>query len=346
MDSKQGSGKNNSNTKTSKHSENGLNLKDAKNRGQKRNIFMADAGLLIVAMIWGGGFVAGKFALGGMGPLYITAYRYAGATLMMFLICIPRLKRMTKKMLLIGGLIGLLMFIGNTLQTIGLQYTTPGKQSFIISLYTVLVPLLSWVILKTKPSKRIIVAAFIALTGISLLTLKNDLTIGLGDFLTFIFAITFSLQVIIIGLLVKDMDAPLFTLVQLGAAAFFSILAAVIFEPFQSIGDMGLLPLGGLLYLIVLNSSCAFLLQNLCQRFAPANHTAILLSTETVFGTIFAVTLAGEVFRGRMILGCALMFTAIIIAELPARSVKDHCKESEQQNGSLPTTQKSEQGEQ
>lgn len=322
MGFKEESGKNGGKIQISRDNRNSSNNKDTKDREQRRNILMADMGLLVVAIIWGGGFVAGKFALGGMGPLYIMAYRYAGAALLMFLICIPRLRKMTKKMLVIGGFIGLLMFIGNTLQTIGLQYTTPGKQSFIISLYTVLVPLLSWVFLKARPSKRIIAAAFIALAGISLLTLKDDLTIGLGDFLTFIFAITFSLQVIIIGLLVKDMDVPLFTLVQLGSAAFFSIIAALIFEPFQSIGEMGLLPLGGLLYLIAFNSSCAFLLQNLCQRFAPANHTAILLSTETVFGTIFAVTLAGEVFRGRMLLGCALMFTAIIIAEFPAGSSK------------------------
>ena len=339
MNSNQGSGTDSSNIRTSRNNQDSFITKNTKDREQKRNILMADVGLLVVAMIWGGGFVAGKFALGGMGPLYITAYRYAGAALLMLLICIPRLRKMTKKMLLIGGLIGLLMFIGNTLQTIGLQYTTPGKQSFIISLYTVLVPLLSWVFLKARPSKRIIAAAFIALAGISLLTLKDDLTIGIGDFLTFIFAITFSLQVIIIGLLVKDMDAPLFTLVQLVSAAFFSILAALIFEPFQSIGDMGLLPLGGILYLIVLNSSCAFLLQNLCQRFAPANHAAILLSTETVFGTIFAVTLAGEVFRGRMILGCILMFAAIIIAELPARTAKSRCKQTGE---TLPSGQKSE----
>lgn len=335
MDSKQESRTNSSNTQTSKYSKTSLNTKENGDRGQKRNILMADAGLLFVAMLWGGGFVAAKFALGSMSPLYIIAYRYTGAALIMLLICIPRLRKMTKKMILIGGLIGFLMFIGNTLQTIGLQYTTPGKQSFIISLYTVLVPLLSWIFLKVRPSKRIIAAAFIALIGIALLTLKEDLTIGLGDFLTFIFAITFSLQVIIIGLLVKDMDAPLFTLVQLGATAFFSILTAVIFEPFQSITDMGPWPLGGLVYLIVFNSSCAFLLQNLCQKFAPANHTAILLSTETVFGTIFAVTLAGEVFRGRMLLGCIFMFTAIIIAEFPApaRSARSRQKQHEHEKG-------------
>ncbi|MCI8646538.1 MAG: DMT family transporter [Firmicutes bacterium] len=289
---------------------------------QKRDILMADMGLLFVALFWGAGFVAGKFALEGMGPLNITAYRYAGAALLMLLLCLRRLRRITKKMILWAGLIGFLMFLGNTLQTIGLQYTTPGKQSFIISLYTVLVPLLSWILLRVRPSRRILAAAFIALAGIALLTLKDDFTIGLGDGLTFGFAITFSLQVVFIGMVIKDMDAMVFTFLQLFVAAALSVITALIFEPIQNIGDLNPLPLAGMLYLIVINSTCAFLLQNLCQRVAPASHTAILLSLETVFGTIFAVTLAGEVFRGRMIAGCILMFAAIAIAEIPVKRGK------------------------
>lgn len=293
-----------------------------KETNQKRNIIIADIGLLLVALFWGGGFVAGKFALRDMGPLNIMAYRYVGAAIIMAFCCLRKFKLINKKMVLCGAMIGFLMFFGNTIQTIGLQYTTPGKQSFIISLYTVLVPLLSWVILKTKPSKKIIAAAFLALVGIALLTLKDDFTIGLGDFLTFLFAITFSLQVVFIGIFMKDMDATLFTFLQIAAAAVFSVVTALLLADGESLADMRASALCGLLYLMTFNTAFAFLLQNLCQRFAPANHTAIILSTETVFGTIFAITLTGEVFRGRMIVGCAMMLTAIVIAEFPSKTKK------------------------
>lgn len=294
-----------------------MELKSGKQ--QKRNIIMADAGLFLVALFWGGGFVAGKFVLQEMGPMTLLAYRYAGAALVLFFFSFRKLRMVNKKAILCASLIGFLMFFGNVCQTIGLQYTTPGKQSFITSTYTFLVPLLSWVFLKVKPSKRTITAALIALAGIALLTLRDDFTIGLGDFLTFIFAIAFSIQVILIGLFVKDVDATVFCFLQVAAAAVFCIIgAAVAWQP-QNILQLSAVPLAGLIYLMVFNSALAFLLQNLCQRFAPANHTVIILSTETVFGTIFAVTLADEVFRGRMILGCILMFAAIIIAELPAR---------------------------
>lgn len=289
---------------------------------QKRNAIMADMGLIFVALIWGGGFVAGKFALTGMGPLNVTAYRYTVAAVAMFFISIRKLQHITEKMVLRAGGIGFLIFAGNTLQTVGLQYTTPGKQSFIISLYTILVPLISRVMFKTKPSRRILAAAVLALAGIALLTLKDDFSIGIGDFLTFLFAVTFSMQVILIERFIKDADAALFTFLQIAATALFSIVTLLLFEPVQSMFDLSIVPACALLYLALFNSTCAFLLQNLCQRFAPASHTAILMSLETVFGTIFAITLAGEVFQGRMIVGCVFMFAAIATAELPVKGLK------------------------
>lgn len=284
-----------------------------------RTIILADLGLLLVALFWGGGFVAGKFALTGVTPLNSMAYRYLGATLVMVFFCFRKFKLMNKKTLLCGGGIGLLIFSGCLLQTIGLQYTTPGKQSFIISLYTVMVPLLSWIIVKTKPSKRILVAAVIALLGISLLTLTDDLTIGFGDFLTFIFAITFSLQVVFIGIFMKDMDAGLFTFVQLAVTAILSLIALLIFDTPANLLTLSAPCLMGLIYLMTFNTAFAFLLQNTCQKYAPTNHTAIILSSEAVFGTIFAITLAAEIFTGRMVIGCILMFIAIGAAELPTK---------------------------
>lgn len=292
-------------------------------RKQKKTVIMANIGLLFVALFWGGGFVAGKFALQGMEPLNITAYRYVGATVLMACFCVKKFRLINLKMILGGSLVGFLVFLGNVLQTIGLQYTTPGKQSFIISLYTVMVPLLSWLILRIRPPKKIIVAAAIALLGISLLTLKDDLTIGWGDFLTFLFAIAFSIQVILLGVFMKNMDANMFTFVEIASAAVFSVLTALIFGQPESFMDMGLVPMLALIYLMSFNTTFAFLVQNRCQSIAPPNYVAILLSSETVFGTFFAIALAGEVFSGRMVIGCILMFVAIFIAVAPSRKKKE-----------------------
>ncbi|MFV0517094.1 MAG: DMT family transporter [Aminipila sp.] len=287
-----------------------------------KKVIMADIGLLFVAIFWGGGFVAGKFALEGLSPLTVVAYRYVGATLLMLPFCITRFKKMTKKTFWVGTVIGMLMVLGTAAQTIGLQYTTPGKQSFIIALYTVIVPFMTWVFLKAKPPKKIMAAAVLALVGIGFLTLNENLTIGFGDWLTFIFAITFSAQIVFISVFVKELDPYLITFVQLAVTAVVAIIAAFTFETPESLTSLSGAVWAGLLYLIIINTTGAYLLQNICQKIAPPNHTAIILSTETVFGTIFAVTLANELFTDRMIIGCVFMFIAIIVSELPTKQDK------------------------
>lgn len=295
-----------------------MNLNN-QNEVNKRKIILADIGLLFVALFWGGGFVAGKFGLTILPPLTLTAYRYIGAAFIVFMFSLRKLHHLkNKKVWLYGLFCGVNMFIGNAMQTIGLLYTTAGKQSFIVSLYIILVPLMSWVVLKKKPAGRILAAAIIGFLGIALITLNDNFTVGKGDLMTFVMALTFSAQMIFTARVVNNVDATVFTFIQLLVVGVLSSAASVIFEePVMPSAVMGMALPGilGLIYVMTFNSAFAFLLQNISLRFAPANHAAILLSLETVFGTIFAVTVAGEVFSPRMIAGCALMFAAIGIVE-------------------------------
>ena len=286
---------------------------------KNRNTIISDIGLVLVALFWGGGFVAGKFALISITPLNQMAYRYIGAAVIVFIFCIKKLKKLKNKRLLIcGALCGINMFIGNSLQTIGLQYTTAGKQSFITSMYIILIPLMTWAVSRKRLENSILVAAVIGFTGIACITLTDEFTVGKGDIMTFALALTFSAQVIFIAAIVKDMDAMLLTFVQLISVGILSSAAALIFETPQTPADIlsfSLPCIAGLVYLMTFNSAFAFMLHNICLRSAPASHAAIILSFETVFGTIFAITVAGEVFSPRMIAGCILMFIAIGITE-------------------------------
>lgn len=97
-------------------------------RKQRKTIFMANMGLLFVALFWGGGFVACKFALEGLDPFNLMMYRYGGAAIVTGFFCVKRFKKISRRLLLYSAVIGALMFLGNTLQTIGLQYTTPGPR--------------------------------------------------------------------------------------------------------------------------------------------------------------------------------------------------------------------------
>lgn len=285
---------------------------------KNKKVLAAELGILVVAMCWGMGFVSGKYALNDMSPFDVLAYRYIFAFILMVICTFKHLKKINKKILITAACIGSLMFLGNMIQTIGLQYTTPGKQTFITCMYTVIVPLLSWLIYKEKPSRNIIIAAIIAFVGIGLLTLKDDLTLGFGDGLTFIFATIFSMHVILVGkFMTNDVDPLLFTTIQIGACAFWAVVGMFAFGERAPITNLSFAGALGLIQLVLLNTVVAYILQNACQKIAPANHVAILMSSETVFGTFFAVTLAGEVFTGRMIVGVVLMFMALIISNVP-----------------------------
>lgn len=287
----------------------------------KHNTILADLGLLIVAVCWGGGFVACKFPLEHMTPMSTMAYRYLTAAAFLALLCIKKLPLLkNKRLLLWGSICGINMFAGNSLQTIGLLYTTAGKQSFIVSLYILLVPIMTWIVYKKRPSNNILIAAVIGFAGIALITLTDNLTIGIGDILTFGLTLTFSAQIVFTAAVIKDIDAVMFTLVQTFVSGLLALLCSCLSGNIISPSDIISLPvpaLIGLLYIALPNSAIAFALQNFCLKYAPANHASVILSMETVFGTIAAVCIAGEVFSIRMIAGCILMFIAIGTAELP-----------------------------
>ena len=299
----------------------------------RKKIIAADLQLFLPAIIWGAGFVAGKIALETTTPFYQIAYRYLGAALFMLPLALPRLKSVDKKALLAGIGIGALMFVGNCFQTIGLLYTTPAKQSFIVPSYTVIVPLLSFLFFREKPGKRVILAAILAMAGIGILTLNKVLSMEYGDLLTLIFAFTFSLQVIITGRLVNNIDVTVYTLVTMVTAAVLSVIGAFFLEAPIHPSDISLRSWMALAYLGFLNTALAYLLQNLAQRYAPASHTALIMSLETVFGTLFAVLLVGETFTLQKTIGCLIMFSAILLPKLPLPLRKRSCDEGNGDNG-------------
>lgn len=286
----------------------------------KKRVLLAEIGILFVAIFWGMGFVSAKFVLEDMDPFNLLAYRYVFATVLMLLIGIKSIRKINKRTLKAGTIIGSLMCFGNVVQTVALQYTTPGKQTFIICMYTVLVPLISWVVFKERASNKMILAAVVAFLGIGFLTLQDNFSVGYGDAMTFVFAISFSIHVILVGRFMKELEPISFAFVQISVCALLSLILAFFFGGDANLGDLHLPSMLGMVQLVVLNTVLAFLIQNAAQKVAPANHVAILMSTEVVFGTIFTIIFTGEVFTQRMIIGCFLMGMALLISNWPTEN--------------------------
>ena len=279
----------------------------------KKKSILADMSLLLVAIVWGGGFIAVKGALDSISPFYIMAMRFSISVIIMLLVFRKKIKLITKNDLKIGTMIGFLLFLGFAAQTVGMKYTTAGKNAFLTGTNVVIVPFLYWAISKKKPDVYSLISAFLCFIGIGLLTIDGGLHLSLGDSLTLLCAVFFAAHIVSVGFFAKKVDVILLVIVQLGAAATFSIIAAIIYEPMpQSLNSGTIFAIG---YLAIFSTMIAFIVQNVAQKYTTSTHTAIILCLESVFGSILSVIMLNEIFTSKMILGCLTIFIAIITTE-------------------------------
>ncbi|NBI05546.1 DMT family transporter [Senegalia massiliensis] len=269
--------------------------------------------LVLVAIIWGSGFVVTKNGLDNMTPLFMNAMRFIIASILMSVVFFKKLKTVNKSDIIAGAIIGSFLFSAFAAQTVGLQFTTASKQAFLTATNVVMVPFLFWFISKRKPHNLEILATFITLVGIGFLTLEGGVALNSGDLLTLLCALLFAAHITSIGHFAKKHDPIVLTILQFIFAAIFSIILAIPFEPINlDISGQGwftVLYLGGVSTLI------AFLIQNIAQKYTTSTHTAIILSLEAVFGTLFSILLLGELFTIKMVIGSAIIFVGIITAE-------------------------------
>lgn len=280
----------------------------------RKTALKAEAMLLVVAIIWGGGFVAGKVAVSGASPEAVLAYRFLGGAVIIGALFARRIRRSGSSVILPGLLIGIVGFIAQYIQLIGLQYTTSGKQSFIVASYVVLTPFLAWLVLRERPSLRNLLAACLALAGIGLISLEPGLVIGFGDGISLASTVFFALQIVLIAKYASSRDplaCTFYMLLSNGTCAL--IMALALGSSFAVAGSEAL---GGVLYLLVLNTALGMALQFSAQRFADSRLAALILSLEAVFGYLFSVLYFGEALTARMILGGGLTFAAIVLSQL------------------------------
>ena len=119
---------------------------------ERRRAFYADLSLFAVAVIWGGGFVAGKAALTGFSAMTVVALRFCGAALLSGLLFFRIIRKSEPRVIRHGLMLGIIQFAAQGIQLMGLNYTTAGKQAFLIAGYVVLVPFLLWIIMKKRPA--------------------------------------------------------------------------------------------------------------------------------------------------------------------------------------------------
>lgn len=281
--------------------------------------YIGEIGLLITAIIWGSGFVAAAISLE-----YYTAYqnmaiRFLVGSLILSLIFYKKIK-WNKKVIIKGFILGSILYLAFALQTVGLGMTTPSKNAFLTTVNVVIVPFIAFFIYKKKLDKFELFGAVLAIVGIGFMSLQLSGGINMGDFLSLLCAFAFAFHIFYTAKFVQDEDPVMLTIIQMGAAAIIAwFVVGVRGEVTMPVETEGLL---ALLYLGIMSTALAFLLQTVAQRHITETKAAIILSTESFWGMLFSIIIIGEIITLRMAIGAALILFAVIISETKFNFIK------------------------
>ena len=277
--------------------------------------------LLSASLIWGAAFVAQSAGMEYVGPYTFTAVRSALAALglLILMLVFDRTgispKNQDKKTLWGAGItLGVVIAIASNLQQIGLVTTSAGKAVFITSLYIVFVPMVG-LLIKRKPHNMLWVSVLIALAGLYFLSIRGDFSISKGDLLILASAAVFTLQILLVDHFAPKVDIIRLNCIQFSVMALLSAVPMMMFEQpkLTAISDAWVT----LVYAGIFSGCGAYTLQMMGQRRVEPTTASLLLSPENVFAALAGWAILGQKLAPRELLGCALVFIAVISSQLP-----------------------------
>ena len=302
--------------------------------------------LLLTAMIWGTAFVGQRVGMDSIEPITFNAARMALAAVMVGALAYVLRKKHKRNVArqavsgtkvsatadntfpesdastaqwhntVKGGICcGLFLTAGSVFQQMGVVYTTAGKAGFITAMYMLLVPVINFILFKKKNSWLVWLAVFIGVGGMYLLCVKEDFTLTRGDVLVCICALMFSGHILSCDYFVKLANPIELAAVQFTTAAVISAVIACLTE--TPVWDGIVSAAVPILYCGVVSGGIGYTLQIVAQKFTDPTVASLLMSLESVFAVIAGAVLLGEQMSSRELLGCVVMFIAIILVQVP-----------------------------
>lgn len=286
--------------------------------------------LLVAAIVWGGTFFIVKNTVDAFPPNLLLAWRFSIAFVLLGLVCFRCWKKLDLGYLWRGALMGIVLFLAYCVQTIGIQFTTPGKNAFLTAIYCVIVPFLYWLTEKKAPDLYNIAAAFICILGIGLISLTDDFSIGIGDALTLLGGVFYAVHMVVVAKASRGRDAILLTILQFGTAAICSWVAAALFETTSV--QVGADAIWAVIFLGAAATGGGLLLQTIGQKYTHPATASIILSLESVFGVLFSALFYGEKMTAKLVIGFILVFLAVIISETKLQFLRKKAKPAQEEN--------------
>ena len=288
--------------------------------------------LFLAAVIWGVAFVAQSVGMEYVGPFTFNAVRsiIGGMVLIpcIFLLdrlkkeddkreCSPEEKKKSRRTLLIGGICcGLCLCVASNLQQIGIGYTTVGKAGFITAMYIIIVPVLG-IFMKKKIGIQIWISVVMGVIGLYLLCMTESFSLSKGDAYVLLCALVFSFHILTIDHFSPLVDGVKMSCIQFLVSGVLSGIMMFLFEKPQIGGILAAwLPI---LYAGVMSCGVAYTLQIVGQKDMNPTVASLILSLESVVSVLAGWLILGQKLSMKELLGCVIMFGAIILAQLPER---------------------------
>lgn len=279
--------------------------------------------LAACAAIWGGSFVVMKDTLDNIPPAWLMGIRFAASAVIVGALFWRKLRdNLDRSHLAMGAILGIASGAAFVVQNIGLDDTTPGRNAFLTATYCVMTPFINWLIVRQRPGRNNVVAALLAIVGVGLVALGDDLSLIMsgGDWLTLVSAVLFAVHIVLVARFSSAHDVMTLTVVQLAMSAVLALGVALVTEQppapevFASADTW--FSLG---YLVLLSSCVCMVFQNLGQAHVPPAQASLLLSLESVFAVVASVLFYHELVTPRIAVGFGTIFVAVLVSELGAR---------------------------
>ena len=298
---------------------------ESSKKGQLRGSLL----LLITAIIWGSAFVAQSTGMDYVDPFTFNFTRtVVGVVALLIAIpfldklglsCSPKTKDVWKKLWISGALCGVIMFGASASQQIGIVETSPGKAGFITALYIVIVPVLG-IFMKKRVGVLTWLAVAIAIVGMYLLCAEGEFKLGAGDSMVMLSALIFAFHIITVDKVAPAVDCVRLSCVQFFVSAILAGICMLIFETptVEAVWNAKY----SILYAGVMSTGVAYTMQIIGQSTVEPTVASLLMSLESVFAALTGWLILRDVMTGNEIIGCVLIFIAVIIAQLKFDKIK------------------------
>ncbi|WP_243388872.1 DMT family transporter [Bifidobacterium simiarum] len=283
---------------------------------------VARAMLVVNAAVWGSGYTILKFIQASITTQWMMGIRMFFAALLLGLISLPKLRRIHLRRYIIPCIaLAVTYWLGFMFQLKGLEGMPPGRNSFLVDTYCVMVPFLIWAITRRRPGWQHIVAAFVCIVGLGFVSLSGTggaelFHVSFFDGITIMSAVFYALNLVIIGMLGRSYDAVGLIFLEFAFCTVLFVGGAFLTEGMPQASWATPEIIGGFAYLVIGSTIIGQMFQTIAVQKVPTSQASIILSTECIFGVLASMVFYGERLTSHTMVGFALIFGAILLSEL------------------------------